>query len=404
LAEKRRAQKERVAKVAFADLDTFVREYASNLVNGGVFLRTRDDFALRESVQVRLEFTWLGKSLELAGEVVHIIPPEMAGMGGQPGVALQFADSAGAVRQKLRDLGLPVGDAHQTAADKGVRSAPRTPVRVAARMAGTNQVVDGHTRNLSRSGVLVAVKGAVIPVGEAVRFTLSNPKTGVERSVDGRVVRQVESGGEISALAVQFAPLADEREEFERFVSELQGVEHTRRLGGISGAIAELGPQNVVQMFANSAPEGTLWLRSGQEEGMVCFQRGLLRLARVGNQSGVKALVHMFAWRDGSFEFHARLEDVEMKGAPLPLEAALLDAARQMDEGNRFPLSAQVSLVAGADVEGYGSPTKVEAAILDLARAGFTVQRMLDVIPEPDPEIFRALQNLRDAGLVELST
>jgi hypothetical protein len=29
---------------------------------------------------------------------------------------------------------------------------------------------------------------------------------------------------------------------------------------------------------------------------------------------------------------------------------------------------------------------------------------MLDVIPEPDPEIFRALQNLRDAGLVELST
>jgi len=58
----------------------------------------------------------------------------------------------------------------------------------------------------------------------------------------------------------------------------------------------------------------------------------------------------------------------------------------------------------GADPDGYESPSKVEAAILDLARAGFTVQRMLDVIPEPDPEIFRALQNLRDAGLVELST
>ena len=43
--------------MAFADLDTFEREYASNLVNGGVFLRTREDFALRESVQVRLEFT-----------------------------------------------------------------------------------------------------------------------------------------------------------------------------------------------------------------------------------------------------------------------------------------------------------------------------------------------------------
>ncbi|HEX5064943.1 MAG TPA: PilZ domain-containing protein [Myxococcota bacterium] len=373
-------------------------------MNGGVFLRTREDFALRESVQVRLEFVWMKKALQLPGEVVHIVPPEMAGMGGMPGVALQFTDSAGAVRQKMRDLGLPVGDSHQTAADKGVRSAPRTPVRVAARIAGTNETVDGQTRNLSRSGVLVAVRGGTIPVGEAVRFTLSNPKTGVEHSVDGRVVRQVASGGEVSAVAVQFSPRADEKDEFERFVGELQGVEHTRRLGGISGPIAELGPQNVVQMFANSAQEGTLWLRHGEEEGMVCFQRGLLRLAKVGNQTGVKALVHMFAWRDGSFEFHARLEDVEMKGAPLPLEAALLDAARQMDEGARFPLGAHVTLVADADLEGYDSPSKVEAAILDLARAGFTVQRMLDVIPEPDPEIFRALQNLRDAGLVDLST
>src|SRR5262245_21702364 len=200
----------------------------------------------------------------------------MAGVGGSPGVALQFTDSAGAVRQKMRDLGLPVGDAHQTAADKGVRSAPRTPVRVAARMDGSSETLNGQTRNLSRSGVLVAVKGGALPVGEAVRFTLSNPKTGVERSVDGRVVRQVESAGEVTALAVQFSPRADERDEFENFVYELQQVEHTRRLGGISGAIEELGPQNVVQMFASSAPEGTLWLRCGEEEGMVCFQRGLL--------------------------------------------------------------------------------------------------------------------------------
>jgi Tfp pilus assembly protein PilZ len=403
LAGKRRAQAERIAKVAFADLDTFRREYTSNLVNGGVFLRTNEAYTLREIVKVRLDLDWIGKALELPGEVVHIVPREMAGMGGAPGVAVQFSDSAGAVRQKLRELGVSVAEEVKTS-DKGVRSAPRTPVRVSARIAGTSQVVDGQTRNLSSSGVLVDVNGGAIPVGEPVRVTLSNPKTGGERSVDGRIVRQVVSNGEVSALAVHFTPRADERDAFERFVGDLQKVEHARRLGGISGPIAELGPQNVVQMFATSAPEGTLWLRSGEEEGMVCFQRGLLRLARVGNQTGVKALVRMFAWREGTFEFHARLEDVEMKGAPLPLEAALLDAARQMDEGNRFPLRAHVTLVEGADALGYDSPTKVESAILDLARAGFTVQRMLDVIPEPDPEIFRALQNLRDAGLVELST
>jgi hypothetical protein len=56
------------------------------------------------------------------------------------------------------------------------------------------------------------------------------------------------------------------------------------------------------------------------------------------------------------------------------------------------------------DIGSFEEPSKVEAAILDLARAGFSVQRMLDVIPEPDPEIFRALQSLREAGLIEIRT
>jgi len=403
VAEKPRARAERVAKIAFRDLDTFQREYTSNLVNGGVFLRTDEEFTLREMVEVQLDFRWIKKSLRLPGEVVHIVPAEMAGVGGTPGVAVQFADAASAVRAKLREVGLPIGEPEKTA-DKGVRSAARTPVRVAARIAGRSQVVDGQTRNLSRTGVLVGVRGGAIPIGESVRLTLCNPTNGSECAIDGRVVRQVESGGEISAVAVQFMPPEEQRESAERFIADLQQIEHTRRLGGISGPIAALGPQNIVQMFATSAPEGTLLLRHGEEEGVVCFERGLLRVARVGNRAGVDALVHMFSWRDGSFEFHARLDEKESKGPPLPLEAALLDAVRQMDEGDRFPLHAHVTLVAGADVDGYESPTKVEAAILDLARAGFTVQRMLDVIPEPDPEIFRALQALRDAGLVALST
>ncbi|HXK22474.1 MAG TPA: PilZ domain-containing protein [Myxococcota bacterium] len=402
MAEKARARAERVAKVVFPDLDTFQREYTSNLVNGGVFLRTDEAFALREMVEVQLDFRWVKKSLRLPGEVVHIVPAEMAGMGGTQGVAVQFAESASAVRSKLRELGLPIGEPEK-APDKGVRSAARTPVRVVARIAGASQVVDGQTRNLSRTGVLVGVRGGAIPVGESVRLTLCNPTNGSECAIDGRVVRQVESGAEISAVAVQFMPPEEEREAAERFIADLQQIEHARRLGGISGPIAALGPQNIVQMFATSAPEGTLLLRHGEEEGLVCFQGGLLRVARVGKRTGVEALVHMFSWRDGSFEFHARLEE-NGKGPPLPLEAALLDAVRQMDEGDRFPLHAHVTLVAGADVDGYESPTKVEAAILDLARAGFTVQRMLDVIPEPDPEILRALQSLRDAGLVELST
>jgi Tfp pilus assembly protein PilZ len=399
----------RAVKVSFADAAAFKREYASNLVNGGVFVRSNEEFSPREPVHVELDFRWVKQKLKLAAEVVHIVPAEMAGMGGTPGIALQFTESAVSVREKLSELGLLESGDGEPPRDAGKRRAPRSPVRVAARIAGQQEVVDGQTRNLSKTGVLVGIKGGAVPVGESVTLTLQNPRSGSELAISGRVVRQVESEGEITAVAVNFLPEDSEREVMDRFVNELQQLEHTRRLGGITGAIAELGPQNLVQMFATSAQEGTLYLRSGQEEGVVCFQRGLLRLARVGSQRGVKALVRMFAWREGTFEFHARLDDLEMKDAPLPLEAAVLDAMRQMDEGtlvdaNHFPLHAEVVLCEEVDVETFDSPTKVEAAILDLARAGFSIQRMLDVIPEPDPEIFRALQSLRDAGLIEIRT
>ena len=39
-----------------------------------------------------------------------------------------------------------------------------------------------------------------------------------------------------------------------------------------------------------------------------------------------------------------------------------------------------------------------------MARAGFSVQRILDVIPEPDTEIYRALEALFAEGVIRLET
>jgi hypothetical protein len=158
-------------------------------------------------------------------------------------------------------------------------------------------------------------------------------------------------------------------------------------------------------MFATTAPTGTLYLRKDQEDGMIGFEGGLMRFCCVGSATGMKALVRMLSWRDGAFEFHAHLEEVKTADPPLPLEAALLDAVRQVDEdrhveSRRFSLQTHFTVNEGADRCG-SQLDKLEAAILDLARAGFTVQRMLDVIPEPDPEILRSLESLADDELIE---
>jgi len=44
--------------------------------------------------------------------------------------------------------------------------------------------------------------------------------------------------------------------------------------------------------------------------------------------------------------------------------------------------------------------SKVEVTVLELVRAGLTVERMIEVIPEPDPEIYRALVSLSESGAI----
>ena len=47
-----------------------------------------------------------------------------------------------------------------------------------------------------------------------------------------------------------------------------------------------------------------------------------------------------------------------------------------------------------------GQLGKVEEAVLDLLRVGSSLARIIDVIPEPDAEIHRAVASLLDAGLI----
>jgi hypothetical protein len=221
--------------------------------------------------------------------------------------------------------------------------------------------------------------------------------------VEARVARQVETAGAVSALGIEFETPAERRTEVERFVENVQTAEHTRRLGGITGAIATLGAQDLLQMFGTSSQVGTLIFHRGEDEASVGFEAGMLRYARLGPATGMKALVRMLAWKEGVFEFHARLDPVPHPEAPLPLEAALLDAVRQIDEGGRidrrrFPLDARPRVIEAASDPGG----KTAEAVVDLARAGFSVQRILDVIPVPDPEIYAALAQLLDSGAISL--
>jgi Tfp pilus assembly protein PilZ len=449
--------------LVFESPKAFRIEYARNLVKGGAFVQTRERFALRELVEVRLEAPFAGEKLTLRAEVVHCLTPAAVAPGVVPGVAVQFLDPTPELRERLEailehapepagpieapgdaggeltggddfdesDLGemsfesgagpprgsipgtrlegfegtaLAGGEpdvnerTHRTRAD-------RAPARVQVRIQGpTGKALQGRTRDLSQSGLLLSVDGEELPVGREVTLGLMHPTSGDVMEVSGKVVRHLAGDGVVPAVAVEIQA-GRKAEAVARFVEEVRKVNEEQSRGGIRGPLEELGAVSLLQMFAALAKRGTLTVTCGLEEGMVAFEEGTLIAAQVGSVLGVKALARIFSWRQGQFEFRAHIDPLPRPATPESMEGAILEALRIVDEGNRVSgpqLAPGARFTVHRDKLGaLGRPLgKTEEAVLELAAAGFTVRRIFDVIPENDAQIRASLLSLVERGLM----
>jgi hypothetical protein len=279
------------------------------------------------------------------------------------------------------------------------------PAQVPIRIKAPGISLSGYTRDISLCGVLVSVPGDSMPVGTRVHLTIVHPTRSESLGVDATVTRQVASKGGAVALAIEFNPPPERQGEVHHFIADLQSIEHSRRLGGMHGSLAEIGPQNLLQMLGKTAPRGTLTVTHENDEAVIGFEGEMLCYVRLGLARGLKALTRVLDWEEGSFEFHTRLEPSMSEDAPMRLDAALLQATNDLDELRGLdlsvlPLDAVVRFQSAPAGPGGDGVSKVEDAVLDLARGEFTIRRIVDMIPEPDVEILRALTFLADLGSV----
>jgi Tfp pilus assembly protein PilZ len=398
----------RLLRIEFSTEDSFRCEYVTNVINGGIFVVTEDSFDQNEPVRVEIVLAYSGECIELEGEVVHCIGPELAATGATPGVAVQFDLPAAEIRRRLEPECQSFESAGERSAQAGRRVSPRATARVPARLRveRSGEEFEVRTRNLSASGVLISAHRHVVPVGEAVCLVLTNPANVRTMKVAGTVVRHVEAdAGQVTALGIEFHMPEARQSELVSFVNEVKAAEHSRRMGGITGPIAELGIENLLQMFGTCATQGTFTVTNGAEEGRIAFEKGSLVVAELGGILGRKALARMMAWREGSFEFEARVDDDLVRGEPVPLAAAILQALCNLDDSRRIDLASLPDetplrvLGLGGDLDSF---SKTEAAILDLADVGLTVGKVINVIPEPDAEVYAAISGLIERGLVDL--
>jgi hypothetical protein len=331
-------------------------------------------------------------------------PFELGGLGGE--LSSDYFGETPDFSEMTQQMPAEAPQAPTPTSAEERRSAPRSPARVPAILDGPNAHIEGVTRDISETGALISADASEFPVGKKVRLALQHPESGRRFEVGGRVTRHVETEGTVAAVSVLFDVPADQKEELASLVRAAQNAHKERAASGISGRIEELGMVNLIQMLGRSSPLGTLAVRSGAEEGVLAFEAGNLRYARLGATRGLKALSRMLGWAEGSFEFHAHVAALDDEDEPMRLEAALLELAGRADQKARSPAArfdgAQRFRIDRETLAATEALDKTEEAVLDLAAAGFTVRRIHDVIPESDAQVAAALLGLVERGVLEL--
>lgn len=443
-------------KISFAEPTQLAAEFERNISKGGAQIQSGETPELREFVEVEFELRWRSETLVFEAEVVYC---------GAGRVGVQFRKPAADLRNDLapymgsvaagraasaprkaarREPDPPVGDdalfgdldleldaapstrepltqTPDPRAKTVLRTAPaarpapdplaavqdrrqgqRAVARVPARLQSTHVSLEGRTRDLSETGALISADASDLPLGKTVELELQHPESGERLAVRGKVSRHVEVDGTVAAVGVRFDPPPERASELRNFVSDIKRAESERARTGISGRIEELGIANLIQMLGQSSPLGTLTATHGAEEATIAFENGALRYALLGPLRGVKALARVLKWNEGTFAFTRSVDAITDEGKPLPLQNALLEAARQVDEAARVaPLDMRRRFeVDRAALAEAGDLAKLEEAIVDLAAAGLTVRRMIDVIPDSDGAVQEAIRGLLENGVL----
>jgi Tfp pilus assembly protein PilZ len=401
--------------VEYKNREKFRDEFVDNIARGGLFIPTSSAIELRSIVDISVALSYCDEQIQLRGEVVHCIPEVLRSESVTPGVAVQIDLSSQEIYERFGPfLNIeevePVKCAGESQSESDMRDrrdSPRHPARIQARLClASGEELQGFTRNLSATGILFSVMGDAPEIGTHLSVGLLNPVSLEAIEIQSRVARHVEGeAGDIPAIGVRFCPDASDIEGTNAFLEHLGASEHSRRLGGISGDLAELSIASLVQSFCLSTASGTITLMRGQDEGFIAFEETMLVACRVGRVGGLKALARMLAWQDGHFEFHARIEPELIRDEPILLDAAILEALRELDESHRdacqsFAPALCFDLDRGAAVSLSEELGKTEAAIVDLLGVGANVRRLLDVIPESDAKIYGALTGLVDLGVI----
>jgi hypothetical protein len=105
--------------------------------------------------------------------------------------------------------------------------------------------------------------------------------------------------------------------------------------GRFTGDLSRFSTLDLAQMLMLARKTGLLTLKRGERRGYFFFRNGeIVSVMDDGHRQGMQAALHLFLWKDGTFEFD--FDKVPPEGTlGVPTENLLMEAARHIDEAAR---------------------------------------------------------------------
>ncbi|MBW2666796.1 MAG: DUF4388 domain-containing protein [Deltaproteobacteria bacterium] len=390
----------------FDEATAFREEFESNIAAGATFVATPESYLPKQAVGITLDLAFCRKRICFPAVVVAVVEPALADLANSAaGVSVRFLDSSSELKDRLEavtGIDLSTG-ALRNRSERRARARSRSDSDIV--LTTPTETFSGTTANISYAGVLAMLPMTSIPAGTEVRVELSNPMVELDLTVDGRIIHSRRCDGGMIAHGIQLQYPAERIDEVMAFIEFLQSFDRARRLAIVSGSIDAGGLCAILDLFAQTAPAGTLAVTNGEENGRIVFSENYLLLCTAGMASGLKALARLFLWTDGRFEFHHDLQLADSPDDPQPLEAAMMTASVQIDELRRigldtFQFDDTFSLATDVDPGVREKLSETEAEVLDYVGDGFSIGVICDMVAALDADIYKALVALLDQGAI----
>ena len=177
-------------EVHFKSYDQFFKEYTKNISKGGIFIKSGKPLPSQTVIEIKIFLPGHKDALDVVGEVVHTIEPEIAKeRGWEPGMGIHFVDFPEDVQQRLTHYvdsqakTMPVEKSDR-------RKHPRSSIRLKVKFPDLTTLLENYAKDISRGGIFIPTTDPK-PVGVIITLTLIHPENQEEIEIQGEVVRVV---------------------------------------------------------------------------------------------------------------------------------------------------------------------------------------------------------------------